>query len=212
MADEETRQKATVQDDVREQQIALHCGLTRTGKRAGADAFDENGNPYELKSATKSGITTGRDIGVHTIAVYRKEYWVIAEGTNYQAASGLKRFEIRSLYIAHPKDLESWFARIESRIKEELEICETVLAAAQESGVDARKIEFCRTKLIRGVTLNNPKIPMQLVKQNATSLDPNNPQIASEQLKQFVRNNPLPEPQSDALPTTESSGKTSLFE
>lgn len=137
---------------------------------------------------------------------------MIAEGINYQAASGLKKFEIRSLYTAHPKDLESWFAKIESRIKEELEICETVLAAAQASGVDARKIEFCRAKLLRGVTLNNPKIPMQLVRQNATSLDPHNSQVASEQIKQFVRNNPLPEPQSSAPSTTEPSGKTSLFE
>ena len=187
--------------------------MTRTGKRAGADAFDENGNPYELKSATKSGITTGRDIGIHTIAVYRKEYWVIAEGTNYQTASGLKKFEIRSLYIAHPNDLESWFDKIESRIKEDLEICQTVLVAAQASGVDARKIEFCRGKLTRGVTLNNPKIPMQLVRENATSLDPNNPQVASEQVRQFARNNPLSEPQSSTPSNAaEPSGKTSLFE
>lgn len=138
---------------------------------------------------------------------------MIAEGINYQAASGLKKFEIRSLYIAHPKNLESWFARVESRIKEELEICETVLAAAQASGVDVRKIVFCRAKLIRGVTLNNPKIPMQLVRQNATSLDPNNPQIASGQIKQFVKDNPLPESQSGTPSiTAESSVKTSLFE
>ena len=191
MADKETRQKATVQDDTRETQIALHCGLQRSEKRLGPDAFDNKQNPFELKSATKSGVTTGRDIGIHTIGAYRKVYWIIAEGSNYRTSSGTKTFEIRSLYIAHPEDLESWFSKIESRIESELEKCEIVLAAAEASGVNAEIVRFCRDKLARGVTINNPKIPMQLIRQAATSLDPSNPQKARRQLRQFVRKRPL---------------------
>jgi hypothetical protein len=100
----EEKEEATVQDDVREEQIAQFCGLKRTGKRAGADALDENENTYELKSATKSGVSTGRDIGLHTLAVYRSEYWIVAEGKNYKTSSGAKRFEISSLHIAHPQE------------------------------------------------------------------------------------------------------------
>ena len=191
MADKETRQKATIQDDIREIQIALYCGLERSERRLGPDAFDDKQNPFELKSATKSGVTTGRDIGIHTIEAYRKVYWVIAEGSNYRTSSGAKTFEIRTLYIAHPEDLESWFSKIERRIISELEKCETVLAAAEASGVDADIIHFCRDKLARGVTINNPKIPMQLIRQNATSLDPSNSQKARRQIRQFVRKRPL---------------------
>jgi len=191
MADEETRQKATVQDDVREAQIASHCGLQRTEKRFGPDAFDDEQNPFELKSATKSGVTTGRDIGIHSIEAYRKVYWVIAEGANYRTSSGAKSFEINSLYIAHPEDLERWFSKIESRIRDELEKCERVLSAAEAGGVDAETIQFCRDKLARGVTINNPKIPMHLIRQNATQLDSQDPQTAQRQLREFVQRRPL---------------------
>ena len=191
MAGEETRQKATVQDDIREAQIALHCGLQRTEKRLGPDAFDDKQNPFELKSATKSGVTTGRDIGIRSIEAYRKVYWVIAEGANYRTNSGSKSFEINSLYVAHPEDLEPWFAKIESRIKDELEKCERVLAAAEASGVDAEIIQFCRDKFARGVTINNPKIPMHLIRQNATQLDPKDSQKAQRQLREFTQRRPL---------------------
>jgi hypothetical protein len=187
----ENREEATVQDDVREEQIAQFCGLTRTGKRSGADALDEDQNTFELKSATKSGVSTGRDIGLHTIKVYRSEYWIVAEGKNYKTTSGTKKFEINSLYIAHPQDLESWFSKIEKRIKGDLEVCEAVLAGAQASGVDEKKIEFCRARLIRGVTLNNPKIPMDLVRHNATQIDANNSENAKQQIRQFVNKRPL---------------------
>jgi hypothetical protein len=93
-----------VQDNLRENQIASHCGLVPTTNRSGPDAFDQNGNPFELKSGTKSGITTARDVGLHTIKEWRSKYWIIALGKNY--ATG---FEMDSLYIAHPKDLELIF-------------------------------------------------------------------------------------------------------
>ena len=187
----EEREEASVQDDVREEQIAQFCGLKRTGKRAGADALDEDENTYELKSATKSGVSTGRDIGLHTIAVYRSEYWIFAEGKNYKTSSGAKKFEISSLHIAHPQDLEPWFSKIENRIKADLEVCEAVLAGAKASGVDESKIGFCRAKLIRGVTLNNPKIPMDLVRHNATQIDTKNSEKAKEQIREFVSKRPL---------------------
>jgi len=202
MADEELRQKATVQDDIREAQIASHCGLQRTDKRSGPDAFDDEQNPFELKSATKSGVTTGRDISIRSIEAYRKVYWVIAEGTNYRTSSGAKSFEINSLYVAHPKDLEPRFSEIESGIRDALEKCERVLTAAEASGVDAETIQFCRDKLARGVTINNPKIPMHLIRQKATHLDPKDPQEAQKQLREFVQRRPLRK-DTHAIPSVE---------
>lgn len=187
----EEREEATVQDDIREEQVAQFCGLKRTGKRAGADALDDASNTYELKSATKNGVSTGRDIGLHTLAVYRSEYWIIAEGKNYKTSSGAKRFEISSLHIAHPQDLEAWFSKIEKRITDDLDVCEAVLAAAKASGIDNKKIEFCRARLIRGVTLNNPKIPMDLIRRSATQIDAKNSEKAKKQIREFVSNKPL---------------------
>jgi hypothetical protein len=72
---------ATVQDDTRERQMRELFGLLPSGQgRMGADAVDEHGNPFELKSATRIGVTTGRDLGIHTLQRYRTRYWIICKG------------------------------------------------------------------------------------------------------------------------------------
>jgi len=153
---------------------------------APADARDERGNPYELKSATKGGVTTARDVGLHTIANWRTKYWILAAGENL--ATG---FEMDALYIAHPEDLEPWFAGIEARLRDAWSICEEVVEAALNAGVSADRIEVVRAICRRGITINNPKIPLWLIRQNATPLDHETAAVAQSQIRDFVTCRPL---------------------
>ena len=68
------------QDNRRETQIATLLGLVASERRAGEDAVDSSGNAYELKSASNSQVTTGRDVGIHTIEKWRHTFWVVAAG------------------------------------------------------------------------------------------------------------------------------------
>lgn len=188
---DQKRKEATIQDDSREAQIALHCGLQQVIGRAGVDARDKNGYPYELKSATKRGISTARDVGLHTIDLWRKRYWIIAIGSSYIEEGGYKKFEITALYIAHPDHLEERFSQIEQRIKDRLAPCEEVLKAAEAAGIEAEVLQKCRAVIERGVTLNNPKISIRLIEKNATRLDERNPSQSQEQIQEFVTKFPL---------------------
>ena len=77
----------TIQDAARETLMRERFGLLESDEgRMGADAVDELGNRYELKSATRTGVTTGRDLGIHTPQRYRTRYWIICRGTNLRRA------------------------------------------------------------------------------------------------------------------------------
>lgn len=170
------------QDNRRETQIATFLGLVASERRAGEDAVDSSGNPYELKSASNSQVTTGRDVGVHTIEKWRQTFWVVAAGR--QDERGL---QFSALFVAHPNGLEPWFSRLESLLKSEERRFKRVLRAAKRAGATDEDIEFVRQKCQRGITRNNPKIPLQLFRENGLQLDHQNAAKAQEQLARFVR-------------------------
>jgi hypothetical protein len=176
----------TVQDDARERQIADWCGLQASDDRAGIDARDDSGNPLELKSATKKDVTTARDVGLHTIDEWRRKYWIVAKGRNEESG-----FKIEFLYIAHPDDLEPRFRVLEERLADAWNHCQKVLAAARDAGVDAETVSKVQVFCERGVTRNNPKIPLRLFEQNATKLDCTKRAAARRQVAAFVKKRPI---------------------
>ncbi len=132
--------------------------LSESDRRIGADALDKSGNPYELKTTTKSSLGTGRDIGYTYLAHMRTRYWIAAKGK--QTRYG---FAFDEIYFLHPDDLEEWIAVIEARLKADDLIIEAAAAAfAKAGGTD---LEVTRLKYLgrRGGTLNNPKIPWSYV-------------------------------------------------
>lgn len=177
-----------IQDNARETKIAQHLGITPSQKRAGDDALDQAGNPYELKSATKDSVTTARDVSVHTIRDWRKQYWVVAQGSKTPAGD----FVFSAIWVIHPADLEPWFSKWEKILEAEGRRCKRVLQAAKNAGADAADIDFVEYVCQRGVTRNNPKIPIKLIEAAGTSLDPVNAAAAARQLKAFVKKRPLP--------------------
>lgn len=60
-----------IQDQAREKQIIALFELMANPKRLGPDAYDENGNPYELKSTTVGSVGTGRDVNPEMIRHYK---------------------------------------------------------------------------------------------------------------------------------------------
>ena len=175
-----------VQDNRRETQIAQHVGLTASEKRAGCDATDSQGNSFELKSATNKGVTTARDVGVSTIAKWRKTYWIVATGSKRA-----DEFDISSIFIAHPHDLEPWFDKLEKLLRAEESVCFNVLKAAAKAGADKDEIAFVLRKCERGITRNNPKIPLRIFQEHCLKLDHTNRTKAKRQLAKFVKNRPL---------------------
>lgn len=146
------KRRRTVQDDSREKQLAVLCGLQYVETREGPDAVDRDGNLYELKSTTRSGVSTARDVGPHTIREWRTKYWIFAVGEYYE--SGL---EIESLYVAHPHVLEDRFSEIERQILSKYDPCMKVLDAARRAGVSPEILRIAEAVIDRGGRSITPK-------------------------------------------------------
>lgn len=152
----------TVQDDRRERQMIERFGLLSSGEgRMGADAIDEVGNKYELKSATKQGVSTGRDVGIHTLQRYRTRYWIICQGINRRTG-----FEFQECRFLSPTMMEGWFSSIEERLQRDLDLLGRVLR--DMVGLNYSEDEMNRLEYLvrRGYTLNNPKIPWRYVQDH----------------------------------------------
>lgn len=175
-----------VQDDSRERQVASLCALRISDRRDGPDAFDQHGNPFEIKSATNTNVTTARDVGLHTIEVWRSKYWIIAVGENLSQG-----FRIDRLWACHPDDLEVRFKEIESDLAASWKKCQQVLDAATRGGVDEEIFVTVRNLLQRGITKNNPKIPLHVVERNGLVLPHEDPQRIRAMIEEFTSDRPL---------------------
>ena len=178
---------AMVQDIARQTQVANHCDLKETGTRSGVDAYDSHGNPYEIKTATRPSVSTGRDVGLHTLKDWRSRYWVIAIGRNLRGQG----FVMDRLYVAHPSDLEPFFAKLENALLAKAAVRDEVVDAARGAGVSEQTLEAAKSIMDRGMTTNNPHIPGKLISQ-LTPLDPRTAARARRKLQVFVRKHPLP--------------------
>lgn len=166
--------------------MCAYCGLNPPRGRIGTDAADAAGNAFELKTTTGGSVSTARDVGLHTIAVWRSKYWIIGFGTNFRGG-----FLYRGFWIAHPSDLEPWFGDIENRLTRDAEAGTQVLKAASESGVPKEVLTRVNYLIKRGSTINNPHIPMKLVRERATPIPPNDPESARRTILRFIEGHPL---------------------
>lgn len=173
-----------VQDNKREQALSKILGLQTTGKRSGFDAYDEFGNPYELKTTSKNDVGTGRDIGRSFIEKLRKEYFVAAKSSVEPG-----EWKPSEIIVCHPDDLEEW---IEAKLGSRLSVDESLMSRVIErisqvfKKEEVERIEYLIT---RGMTYNNPKISWDYLVHHGTKLSLTNP---AKELKKFVNSRPLP--------------------
>jgi len=173
-----------VQDNKREQALAKILGLQTTGKRSGFDAYDEFGNPYELKTTSKNDVGTGRDIGRSFIEKLRREYFVAAK-------SSLEPGEWKpsEIIVCHPDDLEEWIeAKLGSRLSADESLMSRVIEKISKF-FKKEEIERIEYLITRGMTYNNPKISWDYLTQHGTKLNLTN---TAKELKKFVNSRPLP--------------------
>lgn len=172
-----------VQDNKREQALAALLDLQTTGKRGGYDAFDQHGNPYELKTTSKNDVGTGRDVGREFVAKLRSEYFVAAktdpDSTDWKPAK---------IIVCHPDDLEEWILdKLESRLSKDEKLLEKVLTKIR-TYFQKEELERIAYLMSRGMTYNNPKISWDYLEKHGTVLNLKEP---AKSLKQFVIQRPL---------------------
>jgi len=172
-----------VQNAAREIALRDLFGLQSGGRgRIGPDAIDGNGNEYELKSTTTGSITTARDVGPHTLERWRTRYWICTKGRN--TARG---FIFQEIYFLAPQMLEEWIQQLEQRFTTDLQLLENALDALERSEWrgDVERLQYL---VMRGLTVNNPKIPWAYVQTRGIRITEDYPGT----LRTLVAQNPVP--------------------
>jgi len=167
--------RIVVQDDVREKLMIDMGGLLPVTGRLGADAQDHLGNLFELKSTSKSSVSTARDFHQDTINKYRERYWLVA---TFDAG----RMDFENLYFLAPQHLEEWYRSQETILSRYSRICDRMFEVIASHDFDHHEVSMLKGIATRGSKRNDPNIPMTYIRKNGKklNLDENVPaQIAS---------------------------------
>jgi hypothetical protein len=148
----------------------------------GADALDDQGNEFELKSAGGKSVTTARDVGPHTIKKWQRRYWIIARGPNLRAG-----FRIDQIYILHPKDLAGWFRKLRARFGSDQALLSQAKRCLKNADLPKKSMNRLEYLVLRGMTLNNPKIPWDYVRLHGKDVTKN----PRKSIGDFVRTHPI---------------------
>lgn len=181
MTDEQP-QRRQVQDDTREQQMALLLNLRRSERRTGSDARDEHDNRYELKTVTTGNVTTGRDVGMAFLARLRGSYLIVARGDNTEYG-----FTVRDLFFLSPATMEGWIAGIEARLARDHDVVTRAVATCRAAGWSDDAADRLLAIGSRGITLNNPKIRWSYIEQHGLRIG----EPASVRLRELVAAHPI---------------------
>lgn len=155
------------QDREREDLLVKMFDLTPANKnRIGIDAIDEFKNSYELKTTTKSGVSTARDVGLNHLKKWRNLYWIFAKGCYVK-----DQFIIEEIYFLSPTDLEVWFRKIESKLIEKNVLFERIIQLLQQYHFTQKEIEQIEYIFQRGVLLNDPNIPWSYIQSHGIRID-----------------------------------------
>ncbi len=146
----------------------------------GADAVDEAGHEFELKTTTKNSVSTARDVGPHTIKKWRTRYWLFAKGRNL--ASG---FKIEETYLLHPGQMEGWFRKLEERFAGDLKLLKRAAGEIKKAGASSGEVARLTYLGERGLTLNNPKVPWDYVQSKGTAIRNSHGKVLRDLVKRF---------------------------
>ena len=148
----------------------------------GADALGDHDEPIELKSTTKEGVTTARDVGPHTLTKWREKYWIVGKG--HQVG---EKFEFEEIYFLSPSMLEEWLGTLEAWFRDNLRILDQVKELLRNSKVSEEDQTRLAYLVERGMTKNNPKIFMQYVREHGVRIGRDH----ARSLRTLIEQNPL---------------------
>jgi len=175
-------EEVIVQDIQRELLLANLLRLRHMKGRHGHDAEDEEGNPIELKTTTKDGFGTGRDVSLAMITEWKTRYWVCAKGRNLRSG-----FKIEEVYFLSPKMLQGWFGKMEKKFGPDIILREKMVSEVRNilSKEELQRLEYL---VNRGMTYNNPHVGLSYVRKNGVRIGLQSP---AKDLKALIVANPL---------------------
>ena len=175
--------KFVVQDDQREADLAELCELTRPGGRIDVDAFDcvvPIPNPFELKTTSKGGVSTARDLGYKHLEKWSKRYWIIADFIKH--AQG---YTFTTIWFLAPEHMAEWFQTIRERLDRDRDVTERAVVAMIAGGLSNEDIERIRYLCSEGAKLNDPNIPKGYVRKHGIPVIENHAKNIRELVKQY---------------------------
>ena len=157
-----------IQDDSREKALIKKFNLTpMNANRIGIDATLGDFN-FELKTSSKGGISTARDVGLNHIEKWEKLYWIVAVVDKEKKGFG-------TIYLLKPENMKDWIDKIKNKLTIKYDLIERCGEYIVNSG-DFLDEEVLALKSImkRGITLNDPNIPKGYIETHWIKLSSNN--------------------------------------
>ena len=139
--------------------------LRRPGGRIDVDAFDKFDNPYELKTTSKGGVSTARDLGYNHLDKWAKRYWIIVD-----FKKTIDSHDFINFWFMAPRHLQGWFDKIRARLDLDREITERAEKSMRLGGASDEDIRRVLKLCSDGALLNDPNIPKGYVRKHALPL------------------------------------------
>lgn len=168
-----------VQDGTREYSLASLSGLILGTSRIDVDAWDRFGNPFELKTTSKGGVSTARDLGIQHLNKWRERFWVIANFKNFEDG-----FSFGRIFFLAPVHMEGWYSKIEACLRKDMELADKTLSilSGNISNIEMLRVEHV---LKRGRLMNDPNIPKKYVETNGIEITANPAGLLSDLVQKF---------------------------
>lgn len=168
-----------VQDNQREKDVIELFGLLPGKGRIGVDAWDEFGNPYELKTTSKGGVSTARDLGPRHIDKWSERYWIISRGRNLKSG-----FQHERIFFLAPVHMTGWYEKLMTGFRADMSLSARIIEAAG-SAISTDERMRAERLLYDGMLLNDPNIPWGYVEANGIEIVTNHAETLRELVKQF---------------------------
>lgn len=181
-----TVREEIVQDSARERLVTELLDLAETGRRTGVDAYDANGNAYEIKGTTRPVVAMASSVSMNVISKLRTCYLLVVTGRNYSSG-----FEAQELMVASPADLEVAYSAWEERIRVRSGSLTDVLMAAERGGASSGSIAVVRKLSSTASCVPFVSLKMDFLRSVSAPLDHHRPLVARRQLTDFTKSHPI---------------------
>lgn len=169
-----------IQDSGREIALAALFGLIRPANRIGVDAIDLRGHHFELKTTTKSVVSTARDFGPNHIRKWQTRYWIVARGVNR-----LDGFQFESIYFLSRQHMDAWYDRHLVRFAADNALTAQALTLLQTAGMDRAACQRIDQMCQRGMKLNDPGIAWSYICQHGIRITEDYVQRLQDLIEQY---------------------------
>lgn len=155
------------QDDTREKHLTKLFELDAGDEnRIGVDAFLD-GIHFELKSSTrKDGISTARDLGIHTLEEkYYKRHWLIAKYAKDEVT-------IEDIYYLTPNQARLAFKPIHQYLEDMTKTADFIRRITKKSAYHSKHEKKIEQILKRGITYNDPTLTWTRIRKYGKKVRP----------------------------------------